>query len=230
METLIKSWQYTFYFWPITCFITIVFIILFFLPGKRSKNLPLTIKLYVTAYSITFILIDLSVLIRNKYDYFTDSLRNYGDYFFSITEFILVAYFFYSHNKSHKQKQVIVYVTVLFLIIAIILAFHLPDVLVVIRLYTTQTFLLLIPVFFYFMNLFKTTFINDISNTPSFWISAGIAFFLLCTITLSIIETFFLNHKPLILAKLYPIYYISYILMFFMFLRAYLCKPNTVNS
>lgn len=229
MEILLKMWRSTLYSWPAALFTTLFFIILFFIPAKKPSYIPLTIKLYLVAYSITFIVVDLSVLIRNKYDYFTNTLRNYGDYLFTITEFILITYYFYSHNKHPQQRRWLVYNTTLFLAIAITLAFQLPKEYAVVRLYTTQVFLLLIPAFFYFRNLFKIA-VPDISNEPSFWISTGIAFFLLCTITLSIIETFFLSHKPLILAKLYPIYHLSYILMFFMFFRAYLCKPSVNNS
>lgn len=225
MEALIKTWQSSLYVWPAAFFVTAFFIILFFLPANRSRNIPLSIKLYLIAYGITFIVIDAGVLIRNQTDYFTYQLRHYTDYSFTITEFVLLIYYFYIRNNHSRQKKLFLYLTASFLITAIVLSYQLPNGLAVVRLYTTQVFLLLIPCFFYFKNLFKNTTIIDISNEPSFWISTGITFFLLCTMILSLIESFLLHQKPHILAKLYPIYYVFYILMFFMFFRAYLCKP-----
>lgn len=230
MEVLIKTWQSSLYAWPAAFFVTVFFIILFFLPANRSRNIPLSIKLYLIAYGITFIVIDAAVLIRNQTDYFTYQLRHYTDYTFTITEFILLIYYFYTHNNNSGQKKIFFYLAALFLITAIVLSAQLPSGLAVVRLYTTQVFLLLIPCFFYFRNLFKNTAVIDISNEPTFWISTGITFFLVCTMILSVIESFFLFQKPHILAKLYPIYYVFYILMFFMFFRAYLCKTFTIKT
>ena len=230
MEALLKNWQSTLYMWPTAFFVTLFFALLFCIPSVGSRNIPLAIKLYLIAYGCTFIIIDGTTLIRHQYDYYAYQVQHYTDYIFTIIEFILIAYYFYTHNLNSLQKRILTILTILFLIASFVFSFQLPHGLAVARLYTTQVFILLIPSFFYFKNLFKNPTTTDISNAPSFWVSTGITFFLLCTMSLSIIETFFLNHKPHILKKLYPIYYIFYILMFCMFFRAYLCKPATSNS
>lgn len=230
MEALFKNWQSSLYMWPAAFFVTLFFVLLFCIPSDRSRNIPLTIKLYLIAYGLTFIIIDGTILIRQQYDYYAYQVQHYTDYIFTIIEFVLIAYYFYTNNLNSLQKKILTILAILFLIATLAFSFQLPRGLAVARLYTTQVFLLLIPSFFYFRNLFKKPTSTDISNAPSFWISTGIAFFLLCTMSLSIIETFLLNHKPHILAKLYPIYYIFYMLMFVMFFRAYLCKPAIFNS
>lgn len=229
METLFKKWHSTFYAWPVTFFVTLFFVILFFIPNKRSRNIPLLIKLYLLAYLITFIIIDAAVIIRNQSDYFAIAIRHYTDYVFTIIEFILITYYFYIHNNKPKQKKALIYLIAIFLLPAFILSFQLPNGLAVVRLYTIQVFLLLIPSFFYFKELFRDPAV-DIANSPTFWISTGITFFLLCTMIFSIIEAFLLNNKPHILAKLYPLYYVFYMLMFSLFFKAYLCKPVISKS
>lgn len=229
MEALLKNWQSSLYMWPAAFFVTLFFALLFCIPSDRSRNIPLAIKLYLIAYGLTFIIIDGTILIRQQYDYYTYQVQHYTDYIFTIIEFVFIAYYFYTNNLNSLQKKVLTILTILFLIASLVFSFQLPRGLAVARLYTTQVLLLLNPSFFYFRNLFKSPTTIDIANTPSFWISTGITFFLLCTMSLSLIETFFLNHKPHILAKLAPIYYIFYMLMFVMFFRAYLCKLANVR-
>lgn len=225
MDVLIKIWRSTFYLWPAILFVTFFLSILFFYPNKRYRNIALPIKLYTLSFCICLITIDLTVLINNNYTQPIKNLYTYADYLLTIIEFILVNYYFYSLSNNTWHKKVLLYLSILFFLVAFVLSFQLPTQHAVVKLYTTQVFLLLIPTLFYFKVLLKNNSGANISKDPSFWISSGIAFFLLCTMILSVIETFFLNHRPDILSKLYPTYHIFYILMFLMFLRAYMCKP-----
>lgn len=227
METMIKIWRVTLFLWPTIILLTFFLTILFFFPNKRYGNIPLSVKLYPLTFCIGLLIINVTTILTNEH---SKLLNACVDYLITTIEFLLINYYFYSLNQNTKQKRVLKYLTGLFLLIAIILAFQLPTQHAVVRLYTTQVFLLLLPTFFYFKTLFKTNSVMNITNTPAFWISTGIAFFLLCTMILSVIETFFLNHRPDILAKLYPTYYIFYIIMFLMFLKAYLCRPVENNN
>lgn len=230
MEGLIYLWQSTLYLRPTAIFITFVSIILFFFSKNRYGNIPQPIKFYLIAYFISFIPVDLTVIIRNRVNRPVRQFVNYIDYLFTFIEFLLFTYYFYSINKNRNHKKILRYLTIMFSITFFVFSFQLPSEQAVVRLYTTQVFCLLIPTFFYFKTLFKNTAIINISNDPSFWISTGIAFLSLCTMSLSLVETFFLSHRPDILVKLYPIYYVFYILMFLMFLKAYSCKPATHGS
>lgn len=235
MEVLLKLWQSTLYLRPVGIFLVFVLLILSFSPGNKYRNIPQPIRLYFIAYLICFIPIDITLLITNKLTRSANELISYLDYLFTFIECLLLTYYFYSLNQNHKQKNIIIGLFVLFFIVTCflflcILLNDLNSSTAVVWLYTTQVFILLIPAFFYFKKLFQTHMIADISQEPSFWISSGIMLFLLCTMTLSIIESFFLLHKTYILAKLYPIYYVFYILMFLLFFKAYLCKPATSRS
>lgn len=214
--------------------IAFTFSLLFFCHNKRRVNIPVPIKFYLLAYFLSFIPVDIHVFITNKLNYDTMLLINSLDYTFTFLEFSLLAYYFYSLNNSAKQKKILLYLSIFFTAIAAAILFYTTFYETVIYsvhwLYTTQVFFLLIPVFFYFKNIYKTSGVTDISKEPSFWISTGIAFFLLCTMSLSVLETFFIDHRPDLKRKLYPIYFTFYLLMFFMFLRAYWCKPTTVKS
>jgi len=224
METLIRLWKQSLFLWPSVLFFTFFLSILFFHSNKRYSNIPLSIKIYVLSFCICIIILDATVLITNRFNGSVKNIYSFVDFFLSILEFVLLAYYFYNLNKNIRQKKALIYLTVVFLLAAISLSFQLPSQHAVVRLYTIQGILLLLPTFFYFRTLFKTKSVINISNEPTFWISTGIAFFLLCTIILSIIETFILNHRPDILVKVYPTYYVFYIIMFCMFLKGYLCK------
>lgn len=235
MEVLLKLWRSTLYLRPVGIFLVFVLLILSLLPGNKRRNIPPPIRLYFIAYLLCFIPIDITLLVTNKTARSINGLISYLDYLFTFIECLLLIYYFYLLNQKPKQKKIIIGLFFLFFIVTCVLflcivRYDLRPSTGVVWLYTTQVFILLIPAFFYFKKLFQTHIITDISQEPSFWISSGIMLFLLCTMTLSIIESFFLLHKTHILAKLYPIYYVFYILMFLLFFKAYLCKPATSRS
>lgn len=230
MQTLLKFWETTLYLRPVGIFLVATLLILIYTTAKKTANIPPTIRWYLFAYLICFVPIDITILITKKRASHINPLISSLDYLFTIAEFIFITYYFYYLTHHSRQKKVLRLLVTFFILISLaliiyILSSDLDPRVAVVWLYTTQVFLLLVPVFFYFKNLFRATVTINISQQPSFWISSAIAFFLLCTMLLSLIETFFLNHRTDILLKLYPLYYLFYIIMFGIFFKAHLCKP-----
>ena len=231
MDTLIKIWEPTF-LKPLAILISLLCIIIFFGPSNRQSNIPLSIKLYLIAFFVGFTSNDLVVLWNNNYSESTRLICIYIDFVLTIIEFILLMYFFYSINKKNSQKKILLFLSIVFSIVTVFLFIFMQfgstyRQHAVVWLYTIQVCFLLIPVFFYFQHLFSTKTVGDVSGVPTFWIASGIAFFAFCTVMLSIVETFFLYDKPVLLGKLYPIYYLFYVLMFLFFLIAHLCNKAT---
>jgi hypothetical protein len=91
------------------------------------------------------------------------------------------------------------------------------------RLFPIEGIIILIPICFYFINLFKLPPTLNLFNQPSFWINIGMLFAFCCIFPLNLLEYFlqkFVNTN----FYFYYINFVSYAVLYFFVTRAYLCK------
>ncbi len=81
----------------------------------------------------------------------------------------------------------------------------------------------------FFIQMFKEPPVSNLRNMPGFWVASGLSFYCLCTLPLTIANSyFFYNARGLIYANLYSIIYLFYILLFILITRSFLCpRPGT---
>ena len=93
--------------------------------------------------------------------------------------------------------------------------------------YIVQLATLLIASAMYFVQLFREPPVSNLRNLPGFWIATGLSFYSLCTLPITIANTYFFQPaRERIYVNLYSIIYIFYILLFILIIRSYLCRPS----
>ena len=92
------------------------------------------------------------------------------------------------------------------------------------RVYTVESLILVLPCAFYFIEMFKDPMKSKLSEEPGFWIASGLSFFVLCTLPFSLAENFLRKNHPQTMLQMYSIFYVFYILLTLLIIRAYLCR------
>jgi hypothetical protein len=192
------------------------------------KYMPVyTIALIVALLSGDFFELNMLPKIVKHYSYY--------DYFFTLIELLVFSHFFYLTLKTPRVKKTILITVGSF--IPLFFYFLINDKSVFIEIsestqstvYTIEALILVIPAFYYFIELFKHPPKAILTNEPSFWVSTGILFFLICTLPFSLIENKLTKIDLALAVRLYAIFFIFYIILFIMIIRAYLCKPTEQN-
>ena len=94
------------------------------------------------------------------------------------------------------------------------------------KVYTVEAVLLLLICLIYFFQVFRELPYIDIKNESIFWISAGLLFFVTCTLPHSILENYIFKNHSSFSFSLNAIFYIFYTLLFLMIIRAYCCHSK----
>lgn len=94
------------------------------------------------------------------------------------------------------------------------------------RVYTIESLILLIPCIGYFYELFKRTTVASLKDEPSFWIVSGLSFFVTCTLPYSLMENYLRKNNFYLMTALYSVFYIFYIILLSMILKAYRCSQK----
>jgi hypothetical protein len=144
---------------------------------------------------------------------------------FLIAEFFLIYNFFQNALKSELIKKLLYIIQVIYTL-AVSLHWYIANSFFGPHdtLYILQAFCILIPVLFYFYELFKWPTINNLWGLASFWISTGIVIYFACTLPLFLMQSFI--GKAIKVIHLYLINFIAYGIMFLLFIKAYLCPKS----
>jgi len=226
MRTLLDYWNEQYYTQPLL--LCVLFITLVISIRKRKKFPSLN---YIPLYVISLLLpisggpiFDLDLLSPNIKFY------HYLDYFFTLIELWVFSVFYHRTLKSKFVKKLIIQVNVWFVPLYIYylvtdrLFYHAISEETQSTVYTIEAFLIAVPCFNYFIELFKFPPTKSLRNDPAFWISTGILFFIVCTLPFSIIENHLAEIDLKATRRLYSLFFIFYVVLFCMIIRAYLCK------
>ena len=160
------------------------------------------------------------------------NFHHYIDYFSTLVELVVFVHFFtiVIENKLFKKVS---YSLVLFFTIYYLIELYLDKRFIrsisettQARVYTIESLILLLPCFFYFYELFKKPPILNLRQEPSFWIASGLSFFVTCTLPYSLLENYLRQNYLYLMTALYSVFYIFYILLFLMIIKAYTCRQK----
>lgn len=233
MDEIIQDWEKN-YYTELWLFIILVVTLIISL---KKRSLHPQLKL-LPIYLISFLLLNVSGYIHDIFFYqktystFFLTINKIGNYLVTLIEFSTFLYYFYTIIKTTKIKIIIRIVSVcmllLFSLILIQLLFFTDgsDYSPLHNLYIAESATLFIICFFYFIELFRSPPILKLTNTPNFWISSGLMFYLLGTLPITLITDYIFDTNFFLYENLFSIIYLLYILLFLMIIRAYLCKSE----
>jgi len=158
-------------------------------------------------------------------------LSTFLDYFFTLLELIIFSNFYHQLIKNHTVKRLIIVSNLLFVLFFIFMGvrdknFYHQGISEKTQsiVYTVEGIILLFLCSFYYFELFKRLHVINLKNEPVFWVSTGLFFFVTCTLPYSLLENYIDKYYPNYSFMLYSLFYLFYILLFIMIMRAYLCK------
>jgi len=202
---------------------------------KRNQNRQLTpLFFFFLGYVFDFLFsffIHQNATLLNRYRI----LSNYIGFFYTIVEFLAFFFLIKNHLTSDKIKSFLkpllpVFVGPIFIyFIYYKISRTEIDQYFLQFTYTIQAPVLVFACVLYFMELFTKEPKLDLSSLPSFWAVTGLAFFMLCTLPFSILGLYLIKTNYNLIFQLFSIVNISYCLLFMMIIKAYLCKPSTVE-
>ena len=213
-----------------TLFLTI------FVSVKNKKRVRILkyFPLYAVTFSIGLIFNRLCVNnhVRNRLFPFS----TYLDYFLTLLELIIFSNFYYQLIKNQIVKRFIILSNLLFVLFFILMRvsdknFFEKGISESTQsiVYTLEAIILLILCLCYFYELFRKLAIVNLKNDPAFWVSTGLLFFMACTLPYSLLENYMDRYYPNSSHMLYSLFYLFYIMLFIMVIRAYLCNGESTK-
>jgi hypothetical protein len=229
MKVLLEEFERTFYT-QITCAIFALIGLIIFL----TKQLPQSSLKIFRYYFAGFIIIQLItysfvILWANNSPYKAIAFHTFShsDFLFTILEYFV----FSSFLKPFLNKRLVFFNSCLFVLICIglyiysFLIYRKYSEIVTIYLFTAQAILLLILCANYYVSLFKGTPTKNLIEEPSFWVATGLTFFMLSTLPFSIFSFYLHKHNHALYVHLFTLFFLFYILLFSMIIKASLCRP-----
>jgi hypothetical protein len=239
------------YYTNFLCIIAISITFLISLKKKKLlpqlKFLPVYLGSFLILNAITYIpyLLDLkppNLLIISR-------INRTWDFIVTVIEFFTFTYYLYSVLKTVKFKKTIKLTGVVFLGVTFLYSIHHLYNLTPIsthalhNVYIIESLTLLIFCFLYFIELFRFPPVNNLLESPDFWISTGLMFYLLCTFPVTILTDYLSHMNTLFYYDAFTLINIFYTLLFLAIIKAYFCpsmetKPeattrlplNSINS
>ena len=231
IDYILKNWKAVFYTEPILLItlIAALIITLKFRNGQKSLTL---IPFYIGLFIIEIFSEWLAAFVHyhqifnpKEFDFVS-----YLDYLLTVIELLTFVIFFYSEIKNNRSKNVLLILTLLFCIYSLLELLLNPEFPRSVsdntqsRVYTLEAIILLLGCTFYFIQTFRALPFTNIKREPSFWIATGLLYFFSCTLPYSLIENYLRENHYQLMLKFYSIFYLFYILLFYMIIKAYLCQ------
>lgn len=160
----------------------------------------------------------------------------YLDYLLTLIELLTFIVFFHSAIKNNKSKKILILASSIFFIYFLFELFLNPEFPANVsdntqsRVYTLEAIILLGGCGFYFIEVFKDFPFSNIKTEPSFWVATGLLFFLSCTLPYSLIENYLRKAQYQLMLNFYSVFYLFYILLFSLIIKAYLCQNKKLTS
>ncbi len=230
MDEMIKVMEKQYFSYPILLLILIAAIVISLSNRKKFKILN-HFPVYLF-WLFGDLILNSSCLYANSLCFSILPYVQYVDYSFTLVELIVFSNFFYRLIKDNKLKKGIIIVNIAFALYFIYMGvsdvnFYLGVTeMTQAKVYTLETVVLLIICLTYFFQLFRDLPFSNLRDEPVFWVSAGILFFMAGTLPYSLLENYIVINYFSFSFSLYSIFYVFYILLFSMIIRAYLCKAK----
>ena len=214
---------------PTLLLVAIVSIIISLRNRKKFKILD-WFPIYLISFLVAFLANDMLYVLSLRPFFIPCS--QYADYIFTLLELLVFSNLYYRIINNQSVKNTILITNMVFFAYFIYMAVLDVDFpngiseLTQSNVYTVEAVLLLLMCLTYFFQVFRSLPYSDIKNEPIFWISAGLLFFVTCTLPHSLLENYIFKNYHSYSFSLYAIFYIFYILLFLMIIRAYSCKPK----
>lgn len=152
----------------------------------------------------------------------------YMDFAFTIFEYFVFT--FYLRNMINKKLLML---SIAFfscsVIIIFIGSFLLNKFMFNSSIFSSQAIALLIICFSYYYKIYKFPIDNKLSDEPSFWIVTGLTIFMACTLPYSLISDQFYIHNWKLHVNIFSLFFVFYILLYVMIIKAYLCQRVTTK-
>lgn len=162
---------------------------------------------------------------------FEDKINLVLIHFFTVVE-IIVIYNFYSQIFKSKKIRKIMWFLPAGLLTLIITYWLLPSKLFIpaFDIFFGEAVCILIPEFYYFIELFKYPLVDHLKNEPVFWVITGIIFYFSTTLPLFSFKDLIQGIGSMNEPEVYSINFICYSILFLMITKAYLCRPREILS
>jgi hypothetical protein len=204
----------------------------FFLRKTVNKELSI-FSPYLIVYFLGQFFYSLGVGVFQGTQYYTISFNIIliEDYLFTIFEFLIFFTYLRTVLRDFVGDKILKALAISYLIIAIgiffegFLAHKTLNIGTMRTGFIVQALFLLSFCVAYFIKIFKSPPTLDLLNEPSFWISTGLSFCMLCTLPISLFLDNLMKSSYALYVHLFAIVYIFYCLLFLMIIRASLCKP-----
>ncbi len=230
-QKILEDWSKTYYTDTLWIFCTLVALtlgVIYF----RKERIHLYFILYITVCLIFIFLWTFVRVIVVPPTIFIDTINTV----FSIIEISFFYYYFNHIINSKKTKRVLNVLLVIFYFFSILFLLYYINskfTIVQIRAFSfhlniIEFFLLLLPCFAYFLELFtsETPQSDPLTQKPSFWITTGIFFYILVSLPFLIIGDKLFSNNIDIYFIMYSIHYISLSILFLCFAKAFSCKKT----
>jgi hypothetical protein len=206
-----------------TSIIALVFSIVY-----RSRKYILPIQLYIFASVINGIFLKSFDFIQTQSGYLKTTQIAINVY--SLLEISLIFYFFYKQFELKRYRKTLIYMYILYVFICVCLWLVKGMIIgFVPALFGIENLLITIASLYYIFSFLKSDKFIDFKSSPEFIASCGILFYF------SITTPFFLVYSILYSASISYIdgfsivNNLSYSLLFFSFIKAYLCPPTKLK-
>lgn len=235
MKEIYQHWKDCFF--TETLLVGVLIMALIISVRNRKKHTILRFfPLYTTCLLSVFISVYIAIYSTKIYSYSVTTFNfiNYIDYLFILIELGILIHFFLSIVDSRVIKKILVFITLIFIpyyFIELCCDKYFPRSIsetTQSRVYTIESLILLFPCFVYFYELFKKPPTLNLKTEPSFWIVTGWSFFATCTLPYSLLENYLRKSHSNLMTELYSVFYIFYILLFIMIIKAYSCKKESI--
>jgi hypothetical protein len=145
---------------------------------------------------------------------------------FLIIEFLIIYHYYLQIITNVKAKIILnvvrfLYVSSMILIWSITNTFtEDPEIF-----FFPQAILILVPGFYYFIEIIKGSYKTDLKSEPTFWIMIGIILYFGCTLPLFLLVNI-LDFYELWQRSVYSINCVCYGLLYLLMIKAFLCKKR----
>jgi hypothetical protein len=233
MHRIINFWQNLYFTEPIL----LIIIVIAFVIAVRKRKIHPQLKFF-PLYLGSFLLTILSSYVFDLFLYETSYYKLFklsgliGNYFVTVIELITFSYCLYSITQAgiyRKLIKTLISITLSIFFLLLIQAIYLPEFISQNRLhilYMIESSVLLIACLFPFIELFKFPPVQQLLQSADFWITGGLAFYLLGTFPLTIVSDYFFAKDLKLYVNLFSLINICYMLLFLMVIKGYFCKKR----
>jgi hypothetical protein len=232
MDALLNAWRNSFYTEPL---LFLVIVVAFVISVKKRRVLPILkfVPVYFAMFAVLFLLLFLGLAVLRGGRYYNMFLLvdKYAEFVLTVTELIVFSDILAKVIKHKLIKRLVrsgtVIMAVVFVVYLIVDIFNYngPRSITNQRLYIIESLFFLSSCIVYMIELFRFPPYFKLVEQPSFWVVTGLFFFVVSTLPVTLLLNYLKQISYDLYAHFFSIIYLSYILLFIMICKAYLCKP-----